>query len=162
VRPCASGAEACAGADIVACATNAVMPVFYRDWLEPGMHVGTVRPGATEVERRAWEDFDLVALLDHDDAAELIYTHGVRVGEDEVGGYNMEHDDFHAALPSLPQIITGRAAGRAADDQKTLFLNNLGMGYQFAAAGYLVHKRATEQGVGLELPTDMFTETVHP
>ncbi len=162
VRPCASGAEACQGAHIVACSTNAVMPVFYRDWLEPGMHVGTIRPGASEVERSTWDDFDLIALLDHDDAAELIYTHGVRVGEDEVGSYNMDHDDFHASLPSLPQIITGRAEGRAADEQKTLFLNNLGMGYQFAAAGYLVNKKAREQGIGIELPTDMFTETVHP
>lgn len=104
----------------------------------------------------------LIALLDHEDDAELIYTHGVKVGEEEVGGYNMDHDDFHASLPNLPQLITGRAEGRTADDQKTLFLNNLGMGYQFAAAGYLVNKKAREQGIGIELPTEMFTETVHP
>ena len=61
VRPCASGEEACKGADMVACATNAVMPVFARDWLEPGMHIGTVRPGATEVERAAWDDIDVFA-----------------------------------------------------------------------------------------------------
>ena len=162
VRACDSGEEACRGADMVACATNAIMSVFPRDWLEPGMHIGTVRPGATEVDKSAWDSIDVFALLDHDDNAELIYTHGVQVGEDKVGKYGVDHDDWHASLPSLPQIITGQRDGRTDDDQVTCFLNNLGMGYQFAAAGYLVHKRATEAGIGNELPTDWFTETVHP
>lgn len=162
VRPCGSGAEACRGADMVACATNAVGPVFLRDWIAPGMHVGTVRPGATEVEQAARDRIDLFALLDHDDNARLIYTHGVRVGEDRVGSYGVPHDAWHASLPSLPQIVSGRREGRTDDGQVTCFLNNLGMGYQFAAAGHLVHRKAREAGVGNELPTDWFTETVHP
>ena len=62
----------------------------------------------------------------------------------------------------MPQIITGRRAGRSGDDQVTCFLNNLGMGYQFAVTGYLVHRKASEAGIGNDLPTDWFTETVHP
>ena len=162
VRPCDDGETACRGAHMVACATNSFMPVFLSDWIEPGMHIGTVRPGATEVERAARERIDVFSLLDHDDNAELIYTHGVEVGEDRFGSYGVEHDEWHASLPSLPQIITGRREGRTGDRQVTCFLNNLGMGYQFAAAGYLVHKRAREAGVGNDLPTDWFTETVHP
>ncbi len=162
VRPCESAEEACRGAGIVACATNSAMPVFMRDWIEPGMHIGTVRPGATEIERAARERIDLFALLDHDDNAELIYTHGVQVGEDKVGSYGVEHDAWHASLPSLPQIVAGRRERRTDDGQVTCFLNNLGMGYQFAAAGYLVHRKAKKAGVGNELPTDWFTETVHP
>ena len=162
VRACDSGEEACRGAQMVACATNAVMSVFPRDWLEPGMHIGTVRPGATEIDKSAWDSIDVLALLDHDDNAEMIYTHGVQVGEDKVGKYGVDHDDWHASLPSLPQIITGQRDGRTDDDEITCFLNNLGMGYQFAAAGYLVHKKAMEAGIGYELPTDWFTETVHP
>jgi ornithine cyclodeaminase/alanine dehydrogenase-like protein (mu-crystallin family) len=162
VRACDSGEEACRGAQMVACATNAVMSVFPRDWLEPGMHIGTVRPGATEIDKSAWDSIDVFALLDHDDNAEMIYTHGVQVGEDKVGKYGVDHDDWHASLPSLPQIITGQRDGRTDDDEITCFLNNLGMGYQFAAAGYLVHKKAMEAGIGYELPTDWFTETVHP
>ena len=162
VKTCASGEEACKGADMVACATNAVMPVFMRDWLEPGMHIGTIRPGATEVEQAAWPDIDLFALLDHDDNAELIYTHGVQVGEDKVGSYGVEQDDWHASLATLPQIINGDREGRTGDDQISCFLNNLGMGYQFAATGYVVYNKAKEAGLGHELPTDWFTETVHP
>ena len=147
---------------MVACATNSYPPVFFRDWIEPGMHIGTVRPGATEVERAAWDRIDLFSLLDHDDNAKLICTHGVQVGEDRVGSYGVEHDEWHASLPSLPQIVTGQREGRTDDGQVTCFLNNLGLGYQFAAAGYLVHKRAKEAGIGNDLPTDWFTETVHP
>jgi len=162
VKSCSSGEEACKGAAMVACSTNAVMPVFMRDWLEPGMHIGTIRPGATEVEKAAWPDIDLFALLDHDDNAEMIYTHGVQVGEDKVGSYGIEQDDWHNALPTLPQIINGDREGRTGEQQISCFLNNLGMGYQFAAAGYVVYNKAKEAGIGHELPTDWFTETVHP
>lgn len=163
VKSYQSGAQACKGADIVACATNAVQPVFFKEWLEPGMHIGTIRPAATEVERPAWEKIDLFAVLDHHDAPEIIYSHAVRVGEDIAGqGMGMAHDEFHASLPSLPMIMTGRHPGRTSDTQVTCFLNNLGMGYQFAAAGHIVYRKARAAGIGRELPTDWFTETVHP
>jgi ornithine cyclodeaminase/alanine dehydrogenase-like protein (mu-crystallin family) len=163
VRACASGGEACKGSDIVACATNAVQPVFFKEWLEPGMHLGAIRPAATEIERPAWEKIDLFAVLDHDDSPQMIYTHGVRVGEDIAGqGMGMAHDEFHASLPSLPAIMTGRHPGRTSDQQVTCFLNNLGMGYQFAAAGHIVYEKARKSNLGRELPTEWFTETVHP
>ncbi len=163
IRACESGAEACRGADIVACATNAVQPVFFKEWLEPGMHLGAIRPAATEIERPAWDKIDVFALLDHEDSPTMIYTHGVRVGEDKAGtGMGMAHDAFHASLPALPAIMTGRHAGRTSDTQITCFLNNLGMGYQFAAAGHIVYEKAKAAGIGRELPTDWFTETVHP
>ena len=44
----------------------------------------------------------------------------------------------------------------------TCFINNIGLGYQFAAAGALVYRKAKERGLGYELPTDWFTEDVHP
>jgi alanine dehydrogenase len=44
----------------------------------------------------------------------------------------------------------------------TCFINNLGMGYQFAAAGAIVYRKAKEAGLGHDLPTDWFTQDVHP
>ena len=44
----------------------------------------------------------------------------------------------------------------------TCFLNNLGLGYQFAVAGSVVYRKAKERGKGRDLPTDWFTEDVHP
>src|SRR6185436_17621564 len=43
VRPVASPEEAVRGAGIVLCATNAAAHVFFARWLEPGMHVGSIR-----------------------------------------------------------------------------------------------------------------------
>ena len=59
-------------------------------------------------------------------------------------------------------MISGRVEGREDDSEVTCFLNNLGLGFQFAVAGSVIYRRAKEQGVGNELPTDWFTETVHP
>jgi len=161
VRPCATGEEACSGAHIIACASNAATPIFFKHWLEPGMHIGMIRPGATEIERAAWDQIDLMTLLHYGENAKIIYTHGVRVGEDRVGSYNMVRDEFHASLPTLPDIMLGRREGRTSDRQISSFHNN-GMGYQFAAAGSLVYRKAKELGLGRELPTDWFTQTVHP
>jgi ornithine cyclodeaminase/alanine dehydrogenase-like protein (mu-crystallin family) len=163
VKPCASGEQACKGAHIVACATNAVMPVFFKEWLEPGMHLGQIRPAATEIDKAVWPLIDIIAILDHDDTPEIIRTHGVQLGEEKAGtGMGMTKDEFHASLPTVPQIMTGRRPGRTSDRQVTAFFNNLGMGYQFAAAGKIVVDKARELGIGHELPTDWFTETVHP
>ncbi len=55
-----------------------------------------------------------------------------------------------------------RTHGRAASSQVTCFLNPLGLGYQFAAVGAIIHKRAKEKGIGHELPTDWFTQKEIP
>jgi ornithine cyclodeaminase/alanine dehydrogenase-like protein (mu-crystallin family) len=65
-------------------------------------------------------------------------------------------------LPTLPQLIAGEAQGRTSADQVTCFLNNIGLGFQFAAVGAIVYRKAREKGLGHDLPTDWFTETVHP
>jgi alanine dehydrogenase len=44
----------------------------------------------------------------------------------------------------------------------TCFINNLGLGYQFAVAGSVVYRKARETGADRELPTEWFTEDVHP
>lgn len=162
IRVFDSAEAACRGAHIIHCATNTSAPVFMRDWLEPGMHIGTIRPGATELDKAAWPDVDVMTLLHYNDHARLIYTHDARIGEEKgSGNYSMAQDDFHASLPTVPDIMAGKREGRASDDQITSFFNN-GMGYQFAAAGYLINKKARELGIGHDIPTDWFTETVHP
>jgi alanine dehydrogenase len=69
--------------------------------------------------------------------------------------------DFKS-FPNLPQLIAGETGSRTSPDQVTCFLNNIGLGYQFAAAGSVVYAKAKEQGLGHDLPTDWFTEDVHP
>jgi alanine dehydrogenase len=155
VEPCGSAAAACAGADIVACATNSLGPVFFKDWIEPGMFVTGIRAGATEIERDAWASFDRLAIFNDTDQNFSLRTHGIKLGGD--GGAALP-----PGLPTLADLITGKAVGRAHDGEATCFLNNLGMGYQFAAAGHVVYEKARTQGVGRELPTDWFTESEPP
>ena len=69
--------------------------------------------------------------------------------------------DFKS-FPTLPQLIVGETGSRTSADQVTCFLNNVGLGYQFAAAGAVAYAKAKAQGRGHELPTDWFTEDVHP
>jgi ornithine cyclodeaminase/alanine dehydrogenase-like protein (mu-crystallin family) len=68
--------------------------------------------------------------------------------------------DF-SKLPNLPDLIIDRAEGRKSGEV-TCFMNNLGLGYQFAAAGSLLYRKAKENAAGHDLPTDWFTEDVHP
>jgi len=73
----------------------------------------------------------------------------------------MQEIDFDA-LPTLPELISGKTPSRTKPEQITCFLNNIGMGYQFAAAGALVYRKAKAEGRGRELPTEWFTQDVHP
>ena len=59
-------------------------------------------------------------------------------------------------------MITGKVAGRESADEITCFINDLGLGLQFAAVAGLVWRKAREAGIGNDVPTDWFTEDVHP
>jgi alanine dehydrogenase len=63
-------------------------------------------------------------------------------------------------MPTLADIVLGRAPGRRHDRDITLFLNYSGLGYQFAATGALIYRRAMERGIGRKLDTDWFTSAV--
>jgi ornithine cyclodeaminase/alanine dehydrogenase-like protein (mu-crystallin family) len=58
--------------------------------------------------------------------------------------------------------VSGEIAGRQDRNAITCFCNNVGLGLQFAAIGSEALKRARDAGVGRELPTDWFLESVHP
>ena len=67
-----------------------------------------------------------------------------------------------ADMPTLADIVSGRRPGRTSKDQTTCFLNILGLGYQFAAVGSVLYKKAKEAGLGNEIPTDWLTQIEVP
>jgi ornithine cyclodeaminase/alanine dehydrogenase-like protein (mu-crystallin family) len=73
----------------------------------------------------------------------------------------VEHP-FWLAAPELRELVAGSVAGRSTAEEITCFLNNLGIGLQFAAVGAAVYQEAKAKGVGREIPTDWFLESVHP
>lgn len=161
IIPVAHPEEAIYRADIVLCATNAIDAVFFERWVEPGMHVSSIK--RPEIEGAAVRRADVVVVHAHEGTPIHATTTGLVVPEKAKGkGWAAADDVEFDRLPSLPELIVGRAPRRTADDQVTCFINNLGIGYQFAAAGAVVYRKAKEQGAGHELPTEWFTEDVHP
>jgi ornithine cyclodeaminase/alanine dehydrogenase-like protein (mu-crystallin family) len=65
-------------------------------------------------------------------------------------------------FPDIGEVLAGRAQGRQNSRETTCFVNNVGTGLQFAAAGAFVLEKARAQGIGTELPDDWFSEDVHP
>ena len=66
------------------------------------------------------------------------------------------------SLPTLSDLLCGRIKGRESDSQVTGFVNNIGLGAQFAAVGAKVYAAAQAKGLGREVPLDWFTQDVHP
>lgn len=155
-------AEACVkGAHIVMCSTSSIDPVYAAQWIEPGVHLTSIKPA--EIENAALKKCDRVVVHVHDDKPLSFVEQGVDAGEAELKKSWAEKDglDF-AKLPIITDLISGKYKGRERPEDVTAFVNNIGLGYQFAVAGAVVHKRAVEQGVGRDFPTEWFTEDVHP
>lgn len=161
IRACETAEDAVAGADIVLCATNSLDHVVRPDWLEPGMHISSIK--SPEISADVIEQCDVtVCHVRHGSpsyesagGAELPKTSGNdvetlarRIGLDE--------------MPMLADIIGGKAPGRTSASQTSCFLNILGLGYQFAAVGSVLYRKAVEAGVGHDLPTDWFTQIETP
>jgi ornithine cyclodeaminase/alanine dehydrogenase-like protein (mu-crystallin family) len=161
VIPVAQTEDAIAGADIVMCATNTLDNVFFERWVRPGIHLSSIK--RPEIEMKALKRADRIVLHSHDESPLHVTTRDLALAEkNEQRGWAMDVDLDFQRLPTLPELIAGQVEGRKSAGEVTCFMNNLGLGYQFAAAGTVVYRKAKADGVGHELPTDWFTEDVHP
>jgi len=161
VTPVDSPEAAISGADIVMCATNTLDPVFFERWIEPGVHLSSIK--RPEIESNAIKRVDRIVIHTNDTRPIHVFTKDLVVPEKADGrGWEVAEDIDFDKLPTLPELIAGRVSGRRAAREVTCFVNNLGLGYQFAAAGSLLYRKAKESGAGHDLPTDWFTEDVHP
>jgi ornithine cyclodeaminase/alanine dehydrogenase-like protein (mu-crystallin family) len=161
ILPVETPDEAVRGMDVVLCATNALEHVFFERWLEPGMHVSAIKK--PEVELAALRRADRIVIHSHEGAPQHFMPPGVEMPERAKGkGWSLLEEFDFGALPTLPDLITGKTPARESAGQITCFLNNIGLGYQFAAAGAVVYRNALARGLGRELPTEWFTQDVHP
>ncbi|MCZ6495163.1 MAG: ornithine cyclodeaminase family protein [Alphaproteobacteria bacterium] len=154
--------DAVKGADIVVTATNSMNNVFFADWVEPGMHLATIRDG--EFETAVLSRVDLLAIHDPgnmgDDHIHAPPSLTIPDLGKEIAG--VEGFDEILKAPTLAQVVAGRAPARENADQVTCFLNYHGLGFQFTATGAAFYAKAVKAGRGHELPTEWFTEDVHP
>lgn len=157
-----SAEAAISGADVVLCATNSVQPVFDGTLVQKGQHLGCIKN--CELDDNAFKRVDRLVIHAKDSSPKHLVMKGVDSGGDsEVEGWKDDHGgiDWNSA-PTISQLVSGSVQGRGSEDEVTCFANNLGLGVQFAAVGAKLIEIAREKGVGHELPTEWFTQTVHP
>jgi len=61
-------------------------------------------------------------------------------------------------MPTLADLIAGRAKGRIDPAQTSFFLNVGAIGAQFEAVAARVYERARDKGLGHEIPTEWFLQ----
>lgn len=164
-----SAESAAAGSDILVAATNAASPVVKPEWLKPGMFLTCVKDSelgeatirkcdrvVIHVRRHAPDNY--IAGIE-----EKVSAHDpVEVLAGKASAATAGKAPFWTAEPEMKDLISGKAPGRASREEITCFINNIGIGLQFAALGAAVLEQAQAKGVGRELPTEWFTQTVHP
>ena len=151
--------EAVSGADIVMCATNSTEPVLAREWLEPGMHVGSL--SRLELDENIIGAADVVFVHVRDAEAKIVRTAGADLAWDTQQRKTALADKIgQTSRPELADILLGQVPGRRSDRDITLFLNYAGLGYQFAATGHVIYGKARELGLGRELDTDLLTSAL--
>jgi len=162
IVPAETAAAAVDEADIVLCATNSLDPVFETAWLAPGMHLGTIRDG--ELPPDAIRACDRVAIHDPGSVSTKHYetTRGLDVPDLHKQAADSQSLDFLSGVPTIFDLAAGKAKGRASETETTCFLNLRGLAVQFTAVGAVLYRKARDAGRGQELPTEWFTEDVHP
>lgn len=166
-----SGESVAERADILVAATNSVSRVVPPEWLRPGMHITCVK--ITELGEATLRKADRLVIHTRKWAPDNYIT-----------GFNDEKVEAHDPIdllaeggkgagvaptppfwlnaPELKDVVAGKLPGRQSPKEISCFNNNIGLGIQFAALGKAIFDDARAKGLGKEIPTDWFLETVHP
>ncbi|HEX5421080.1 MAG TPA: ornithine cyclodeaminase family protein [Gammaproteobacteria bacterium] len=159
VEAVATPKDAVDGSDFVQAATAAWDPVFDGRWLEKGMYVASIGGSDASNKRREIDDETIRR-------SDVYFVHSKEVARNDESP-----DVWEAAqkglirwddIGEIQELLVGARPGRTGPEQITLFNNNTGAGTQFAAVGAAVVKRARALGLGRELPTEWFLESVSP
>jgi ornithine cyclodeaminase/alanine dehydrogenase-like protein (mu-crystallin family) len=155
----ATAREAVENADVVMCATSSMQPVISAEWIAPGMHISSLK--RLELDASVVAKADVVVTHVRDAPSHIVRTAGAELArETEVEKAKLSSALRQDELPDLADLLRGRTAGRRSERDVTLFLNYMGLGYQFAATGHVIWRRAQERGIGRQLDTDWFTSEV--
>jgi alanine dehydrogenase len=171
VVPMESAEAAAKDADMLVAATNAITRVIPPEWMKPGVHASCVK--ISELGDETIGKADRVVIHARNFAPEN-YIAGF--GDQKISEHDpidfilgkkkspldVEAPPFWIHSPELKEVMAGNVPGRKSPQETTCFINNIGLGIQFAAVGYAVYLQAKAKGVGKEIPTDWFLETVHP
>jgi ornithine cyclodeaminase/alanine dehydrogenase-like protein (mu-crystallin family) len=131
------------GAHIVLTATGTGgREALHGDWLQPGQHVnsiGSTAPEQREIHPSVWQAADRIVL----DTRRLLHESGDAIVAQGAGALD------EAKVCELNQVVAGRAAGRTAAGQITLY-KSVGTGLQDVAAAYRIYQTARERHLGTQ------------
>ena len=130
VTICSDARQAVAGADIVVTATTSSDPVFFGEWIEPGMHINAI--GGNAASRR---ELDQAAMR----RVDRIVADSVEQSRIESG--ELLSVDRWAEVIELSQVVAGKAPGRATPEEVTLFKSN-GIALEDIAIGGWLYEQA--------------------
>jgi alanine dehydrogenase len=136
-RAAGSFAEAVAGADVVACCTDARQPVLDAAWLAPGVHVssvgGTFGPELDAATVRGGRVF--------------VEWRGAATNPPPAGAHELQGLDPEA-LTEVGEVLAGTRPGRTSTEERTVY-KSTGHAVEDAAAARLVYDRARQAGAGV-------------
>jgi ornithine cyclodeaminase len=145
---CAAGFEAAAAAslevaaaraDIITCATPSTAPIIHGDWLRPGTHLDLI--GSFTPAMREADDTCFARGRIYVDTRDALVEAGDLTGPIAAGV--ITPDDIRG---SLVDLCTGRIAGRASDDEITVF-KSVGTALADLTAATLVYAHRGAPGV---------------
>jgi alanine dehydrogenase len=145
VEPMQSGEQAVRDSEIVITATSATKVVLEGAWLAPGMHINAM--GANWPQKR---ELDASAV----GRAHKIVVDSIEQSKMEAGDLIQafgEDQTRWTAVQELSQFVAGKASGRSAPDQITLFKSN-GIATWDLAAAVRVYEMAVAQNLGQPIP----------
>lgn len=136
-RAVGSFEEAVAGADVVACCTDAREPIVEAGWLAPGAHVssvgGTFGPELDPAIVRGGRVF--------------VEWRGAVTSPPPAGAHELQGLD-PADVTEIGEVLAGNRPGRTSPDELTVY-KSTGHAVEDAAAADLVYRRALEAGAGV-------------
>lgn len=145
IQIASSAAEAVREADIICTATVSKTPVFADEDLPPGVHinaVGSYQPAVQEVPAATVARAQLI--VDHRPSA--LQEPGDLLIPMAAGLFQPDH-----IQAELGELVLGRKPGRKSPEAVTLF-KSVGVAIQDLAAADHVLQRATQLGLGTEVP----------
>ena len=113
----ASPREAVRGADAVLCATNSFSPVFCAEWIEPGVHIGTVQH--FELDLAVFDRADVLAVHYMGGPTPVVASsRGIGQADSMEGMRKKVREALRERrMPNLHDLVLGRAKGESLPDR---------------------------------------------
>ena len=150
--------------DIVLAATSSYTPVYKREWVRPGMHLGIGTLLEDDAQTFSLSRAVIASIKPFGGSSDFVqnYVMGEKRGPTFGQLINKKARELDwDSMRELGDLLNGRAPGRERADEITHHINNNGCGMQFAAAGARILENARRMGLGTDLSGDFFLQKEH-